>query len=226
MRVHRAPIVACAVALLATVLPAGANDRAPAPVFLPEALRAAAARMPNSRDGPTASLVSVAGTSGARPVYACGVIVAERRDEIVIVTAAHVLGTPHIAFVSAAGERLRVRSTAVIPGHDLAQVTTDRPWRPYAVARRAPPPEIGSRVHLWGPVGGSPFTPHDAVVRPIDDRVTDAPDGAFALDCAACGHGDSGTGVFNDREELVGIVTAGYSADANRILVLSERYPG
>jgi S1-C subfamily serine protease len=56
--------------------------------------------------------------------------------------------------------------------------------------------------------------------------VTDAPDGAFALDCAACGHGDSGTGVFNDRDELVGIVTAGYSADANRLLVLSERYPG
>jgi len=226
MRVRRAPIVACAVALLATALPAAANERAPAPVLLPEALRSAAARMPNSRDGPPPSLVSVAGTSGTHRVYACGVIVGERRDAIVIVTAAHVLGTAGIAFVTAAGERLRVRSTAVIPGHDLAEVTTDRPWRPYAVARLAPRAEIGSRVHLWGPVDGTPFTPHEAVVRPIDDRVTDAPDGAFALDCAACGHGDSGTGVFNDREELVGIITAGYSADANRVLVLSERYPG
>jgi S1-C subfamily serine protease len=129
------------------------------------------------------------------------VIVAERRGEIVILTAAHVLDVAQITFVSAAGERLRVRGTAVVPGHDLALVTTDRPWRAYAVARRAPRPEIGARVHLWGPVGGTPFTPHDAVVRPIDDRVTDAPDGAFALDCAACGHGDSGTGVFNAREE-------------------------
>src|SRR5260370_1339456 len=100
MRALRAPIIACAVALIATVLPAAANDRPAAPVLLPESLRAAAARMHDSHEG------------------------------------------------------------------------------------------------------------------------------AFALDCAACGHGDSGTGVFNARDELVGIVTAGYSADATRILVLSERYPG
>src|SRR5260370_29413402 len=164
--------------------------------------------MHDSRDGPPASLVSVAGSGGAHTIYACGVIVGERRDEIVIQTAAHVLGIAGIAFFTAAGERLRVRNTAVIPGHDLALVTTDRPWRPYTVARLAPRPEMGSRVHLWGPVGRTPFTPHEAVVRPIDDRVTDAPDGAFALDCAACGHGDSGTGVFNARDALVRIVTA------------------
>jgi S1-C subfamily serine protease len=221
MRVHRAPIVACAVALLATALPAAANDRPVAPAFPAEALRAAA-RMHD----PPASLVSVAGTGGTHPVYACGVIVAERRDEIVVLTAAHVLGIARITFVSASGERLRVRGTAVIPGHDLALVTMDRPWRAYAVARLAARPEIGARVHLWGPVGGTRFTPHEAVVRPMDDRVADAPDDAFALDYAACGHGDSGTGVFNANDELVGIVTAGYSADATRILVLSERYPG
>jgi S1-C subfamily serine protease len=225
MRVHRAPIIACAVALLAAALPAAANDRPVTPAFPAEALRAAA-RMHDGHDGPPPSLVSVAGTGGAHPVYACGVIVAERRDEIVVLTAAHVLGIAGITFVSAAGERLRVRGTAVIPGHDLALVTTDRPWHAYAVAHFAPRPESGARVHLWGPVGSTPFTPHQAVVRPMDDRVTDAPEGSFALECAACGHGDSGTGVFNARDELVGIVTAGYSADATRILVLSERYPG
>jgi S1-C subfamily serine protease len=225
MRERGTPIVAGAVALLAVALPAAANDRPNPPAFDPAALRTAVTGRAAVADGPPPSLVAVAATDGSRRASACGVIVAERRDEIVILTTAHAVALDRATFVSAAGERLRVRSTTVVPGHDLALVTADRPWHRYAVAQLAPAPEIGARVHLWGRAGAAPFRLHDAVIRALDERVTDAPDGAFALDCAGCVYGDSGTGVFNARDELVGVVAAGYYTGATRVLVLGERYP-
>jgi S1-C subfamily serine protease len=173
---------------------------------------------------PPASVVLIAGVVGAKSAYGCGVIIGEDRSTVTILTAAHTLQMQRPTFTTVAGERLRVERTAAIDGHDLALVTARRPWRPYAVARFADEPRLGLRVSVWGPIEDEPFTQQDAVVREIDPRVTDAPAGAFAIDCASCGHGDSGTGVFNAREELVGIVVAGYSAGHRTVFVLAERY--
>jgi S1-C subfamily serine protease len=173
---------------------------------------------------PPASVVLIAGTTGAKAAYGCGVIIGEDRSTVTILTAAHTLQIRRATFTTVAGERLRVERTAALEGHDLALVTASRPWRPFEVARFADEPRLGLRVSVWGPIEDEPFTKQDGVVREIDPRVTDAPAGAFAIDCASCGHGDSGTGVFNAREELVGIVVAGYTAGHRTVFVLAERY--
>ncbi len=177
-----------------------------------------------TEQGPPASVVLISGVVGAKAAYGCGVIIGEDRSTVTILTAAHTLQIQRATFTTVAGERLRVERTAAIDGHDLALVTASRPWRPHTVARFAGEPRVGLRVSVWGPIEDEPFTQQDGVVREMDPRVTDPPAGAFAIDCASCGHGDSGTGVFNAREELVGIVVAGYSAGHRKLFVLAERY--
>ncbi|MBV8298822.1 MAG: trypsin-like peptidase domain-containing protein [Candidatus Eremiobacteraeota bacterium] len=174
--------------------------------------------------GPPSSLVLIAGDLDGTPAYGCGVMVAENRDAVTIVTAAHNLQMTRRVVVTAAGERLRVMAARSIAGHDVALIMAERPWRAYAIARVAGRPAPGTRVHVWGPVKNEPFTLQDGIVREIDPRVNDLPPGAFAIDCAACGHGDSGSGVFDGDESLLGIVTASYSAGNRRLFVLGEHY--
>ena len=174
--------------------------------------------------GPPASLVLVSGEIGASAAYGCGVIVREDRSSITVLTAAHNLQMRRLAVTTAADERVHVTASEALPGHDLALITADRPWRRYAVAHPVGDAPLGARVSLWGPIASEPFTPHAAVIRALDARAADVPAGAFALDCAACGHGDSGTGVFNERGALLGIVVASYAADQTRVFVLAERY--
>jgi len=209
----RCVLIGAAIGLFAsTISPSAAQDR----LGSPASLRAF---------GPPASVVLIAGVIGAQPAYGCGVIVDEQRSTVTILTAAHNLQIQRAEFVTVGGDRLQAERTSVIPNHDLALVTTARPAGAFRVAHLASQPAVGTRVRLWGPIDTEPFTLQDAVVREIDPRVTDPPVGAFALDCAACGHGDSGTGVFDDRGDLLGIVTAAYSADKRRLFVLSERAP-
>ncbi|GAC1451379.1 MAG: hypothetical protein PVSMB8_10720 [Vulcanimicrobiaceae bacterium] len=174
--------------------------------------------------GPPPSVVLLTGVIGRLRAYGCGVIIAERRDTVTILTAAHNLAIAAPELVTVAGERLHVRDAIAVDGHDLALVTADRPRGAFEVARYSPHPAIGARVHLWGPVHDVPFTPQEAVIRPIDERVTDTVEGAFAMECSACAHGDSGTGVFDERDRLVGIVTKAYFANDRRLFVMGEGY--
>ena len=207
-------------AALALPLAAPAADR-PAPPIAREQ-PSALAELPGT--GAPLSLVLFAGRVGPRAGCGSGVIVGDDRDHVTILTAAHVLAMARITATTVAGERLRLERWVPVPGHDLAVVTAVRPWRRYEVARMAPHPAAGTAVRLWGPVHDEAFEEQGAVVRPLDPRIPDAPEGAFAIDCPACGHGDSGTGVFTDRNELVGIVVAGYTAGGKPLLVLAERY--
>ncbi|HEY4440389.1 MAG TPA: serine protease [Candidatus Elarobacter sp.] len=173
---------------------------------------------------PPASLVSLRGWLGSRAAAGCGVIVAANDGTIVILTAAHDLTMRRLSVTTVDGERLRVERTEPIAGHDLALVTATRPRLHFEVARIAADPENGAQLSVWGPIEDEPFTYHQAVVRPVDARASAVPPGAFAVDCPDCDHGDSGTGVFNAREELVGIVVAGYNAGRRRVFVLAERW--
>ena len=175
-----------------------------------------------SGDQPPASIVLLAGSIEHRAAYGCGVIVGDARDSIEVLTAGHNLGIDRLEVITVAGEYLRVRSTRRVPNSDLAVLTTDRPHRAYEVAVRAAEAPIGTRVRMWGPIARQPFTPHDGLLRAIDPRVTDAPDGAVALECDRCDHGDSGTGMFDDRGRLVAIVTNGYFLNGVKLFVLGE----
>lgn len=218
----RAGVVVVFVAsLVASSTGASGNERSVPPQILaplPGAVRARAGPEPPS------SVVLIAGILGARPAYGCGVIVGEAGATVTILTAAHDLGMRRLTFTTVDGERLQIERTAVIAGHDLALVTAARPRLRFDVARFAPDPRPGLRVSVWGPIEDEPFTYQDAVVREIDPRATGVPPGSFAIDCPACDHGDSGTGVFDGRGELVGIVVAGYSLGRRRLFVLAERF--
>ena len=174
------------------------------------------------RDEVPASVVLLAGSVDGKPAYGCGVIVNERRDSVEIITAGHNLAIGRLELITVAGERLALRSSVRLPNSDLAVLVTERPRRAYEVAELAKETPIGSRVRLWGPIKSQPFTAHVGRVRAIDPRVTDAPDNAVALDCEQCNHGDSGTGIFDDRGRLVAIVTAGYFLEGVKLFVLGE----
>lgn len=182
-----------------------------------------AARPPDLGDAPPASVVLIQGALGSRVGYGCGVIVADRRSSIVILTAAHNLVMQRPDLITVNGEWLRIHATTILVGHDLALIEADRPDGAFAVAQLAPQPAPGNRVRVWGPIEDRPFTLHDGVVRPLDPRVTGVPDGAFAIDCADCDHGDSGTGIFDDRGRLLGVVTSGYFEKKRKLFVLAER---
>ena len=219
---RRGPLVALIFALLAiSMVPAPARDR----VFRPGVVDFTPRFVRDQRDGPgpPASVILIVGSIGMVPAYGCGVIVADKRDTVTILTAAHNLQIKRADFMTVTGERLGVRKTGVINGHDLALVVADRPGGSYDVARFADAP-VGTRVHIWGPIEDRPFTMQDGVVRAMDQRVTGTPDGAFAIDCKACGHGDSGTGVFDESNRLLGIVTSAYFVNKQRLFVLGEGY--
>lgn len=223
----RSGLIIGAIVAVASIAPAAAQDRG----LLPPPLVGYPGRPFADRadQEPPRSLVLIEGFNGALHAYGCGVIVGETASTITIVTAAHNLTIERAAFVTASGERLRLRTSQKVADHDLALVTADRPGRVYAVAGLAPSPALGARIRVWGPVADRPFTLQDGVIREIDARVTGTPDGAFAVDCAACGRGDSGTGVFDERGRLVGIVTRTYftrtpSGERQRLFVLGERY--
>jgi len=219
---RRGLLVALPIALLIGLAPpVSAADRFPSQPSL-DPLFVARMRQP----APPPSLVLIAGSIGTAPAYGCGVIVAAKDRSITVLTAAHNLRIERARFITTDGERLRVTATTVVAGHDLALVTADRPVRYYEVARLAPDVPLGTHVRVWGPVEDRPFTLQEGTIRPLDPRVTDVPAGAFAIDCPACDHGDSGTGVFDDRGHILGIITASYFADKQRLFVLGERYTG
>jgi len=180
-------------------------------------VRAAAA------EGTPPSNVLIAGFSGAKHAYACAVIVAEDAKHVTLVTALHAMEIERPEFILLTGERLKIVETSAVGGHDLIVLSALRPRTHFAVALTAISPTVGGQLHVWGPIKDVPFTFHDGRVRLMDERVSDAPPGTVAIDCAACDHGDSGTGAYDDAGRLVGIITRGYYADGRKILVAVER---
>jgi hypothetical protein len=171
---------------------------------------------------PPASLLLIAGTIDGKAAYGCAVIVAADARTVTLVTAKHNLAIADAQYILTTGERLEVVRTRPLDAGDLTYVDALRPHRTFAVAEYAPVPAAGETLQLWGPIANVPFTPHAARVRLLDARITDAPIDSLALDCPDCDHGDSGTGVFDARGRLIGIITRGYYADGRKLLVLAE----
>ncbi|GAC1417474.1 MAG: hypothetical protein NVSMB64_27350 [Candidatus Velthaea sp.] len=174
---------------------------------------------------PPATTILIAGFIGDRHAYGCGVIVEDAGRTITILTARHVLDIVRPEYITVGGERLSIASASAVDGHDLAVVIAERPRRGFEIARFAPAPRPGAQLHLWGPIKDVPFTAQAATLRDIDERVTDAPEDSLAMNCDACDHGDSGTGVYDENDRLIGIVTRGYFAGGKKLFVLIERLP-
>jgi V8-like Glu-specific endopeptidase len=113
-----------------------------------------------------------------------------------IETAAHCLQFP---LESINGQPARiVRSMAV--GQDRIRVVVA--GIRFARWAQLASPVVTERVRWWGQPMGVAFVYREGVVSWIsDDRK------AIAVDGTIC-HGDSGSGLFNDRGELVGVVSA------------------
>ena len=83
-------------------------------------------------------------------------------------------------------------------GHDHSIVVVDRTFTHYAP--RVGVPHVGDRVRWWGQPMGEPFVYREGYIAEVTDEV-------LMIDAPIC-HGDSGSGVFNDKGERVGIISA------------------
>lgn len=83
-------------------------------------------------------------------------------------------------------------------GHDHSLVVVERTFDHYAP--RVGKPHVGDRVRWWGQPQGEPFVYREGYIAEITKDW-------ILLDATIC-HGDSGAGVFNDRGERVGIISA------------------
>lgn len=96
------------------------------------------------------------------------------------------------------GEPVQVLSTKET-GRDRIEATLSGvSWKVWAKRGRAL--KQGDRVRWWGNPQGEPDTYREGYVSRVRDD-------AILIDATIC-HGDSGSGLFNERGELVGVVSA------------------
>lgn len=110
-------------------------------------------------------------------------------------TAKHCMTGPLVLVNDVAVEVLDVKET----GKDRVEVTLEGVnWKRWA--KRGPEMKQGDRVRWWGNPHGEPDTYREGYVSRVREDVV-------LIDATVC-HGDSGSGLFNERGELVGIVSA------------------
>ncbi len=148
---------------------------------------------------------------GTRAAFAGGVVLAQTRDALTIVTAAHVPNLERGQVLTQRGEMLAIRSVRVLAGRDVALLTTD-PARD-----RYPAPVVASVVlsnapaYVWGyPSSATPTLSTGRTIAHPQALATKIRPDEITMICATCGHGDSGGGIFTSDGKLVGIVTHGF----------------
>jgi S1-C subfamily serine protease len=159
---------------------------------------------------PNAALVQIHGDSPLGPALGAGVIIGRHGDRYTIATSKHVLAVRRLEVTFADGFTTSdVVASVTAPLRDLAivQVRVDDStsivssvsYPIVSLARLAP--QNGAHLSVVGHPLGKLYTHSDATMyRQIE--------GAYAITCDACNVGDSGGGIFNERNELVGIFTS------------------
>jgi S1-C subfamily serine protease len=151
--------------------------------------------------------------AGGKEADICaGVLVGRDADTLTIATAAHALAGPASALRILDVTRLqyyRVLDVRTLPEYDLAFIRV-RSYKEFTV----PPVQFadamsGEIVTVWGHPGTSFWQSAAGVVTNAHRFVQGESGSARAtLSCDACGPGDAGAGVFDERGRLVGILTA------------------
>jgi len=135
-----------------------------------------------------------------------GVVVSKSGSALVVATAAHNVATGGLIVQTQSGERLNVLKVDAIPGFDLALLTTSAYVGPVFTATFGSP-TLGAPVHVWGHRLDRPYVESSGSILDLDPVLPEGPsNGRFAIDCQACGHGDSGGGVFDADGRLIGIL--------------------
>jgi hypothetical protein len=152
-----------------------------------------------------------------------GTIVSISGNDVRIVTA------KHVAVFGALTVQLNGRSTparilALIPNHDVAviEATVDASITSKFRAALPAMPTGHEPVHLWGG-RGSGIAYKAASVTETGGALPDGPaKGRFEVACNACAIGDSGSGVFDGRGNLVGIYVGYYTYDSGERVGVAE----
>jgi V8-like Glu-specific endopeptidase len=99
-------------------------------------------------------------------------------------------------------------------GDDEAVVTLTKPMFTHW-AKRGPTPKQGDRIRYWGNPLGIPGVYREGIVVAVTDKV-------IAADLQVC-HGDSGAGLWNDKGEMVGVVTSMLPEQNNCAFMVAQR---
>lgn len=180
----------------------------------------------DQRDVARSATVVVMNTKGNLRALGAGVIIDSTRSSLLVVTAAHTLdfgGTLTVATVD--GQVLGVTAVTRSKTQDLAVLRTAVPFGLFQPAKTGSIDDTAGPLRVIGHVGGTLFVNSEAKLQSLHARIPgDTSPAIFAIDCATCGVGDSGGGVFDSSGTLLGIVTSGYSDDSGRVVMtVAER---
>jgi S1-C subfamily serine protease len=162
---------------------------------------------------------SIAGDGQA--AIGSGVVVAREGDVLTLVTAAHVLhvGSPVRILDTTRRSYYDVVGIRVLPAHDLALVRVEAQLQSPPDQATFAKPLAGEPVWVWGNPGDSFWSISTGRVVSTSPHLPHK-DGAarFTIACDACSFGDSGSGVFNSRGQLLGVLTSGWNEPNGRVL--------
>lgn len=157
-----------------------------------------------------------------------GVVVDRRGDVLTLATAAHVVSQPGTLRILDASRQAYydVLSTQLLPQYDLALVQIRAqdafPVAPVEFAE----PRAGQSVWVWGNTGEGLWQVANGSVRNTSAEIPGIWGAArITIECAACAPGDSGSGVFDERGRLLGILTRAWRKAAGGPVLFIEVEP-
>ena len=159
---------------------------------------------------------------GDRANIGGGVVVARDGDVLTIATAAHVLkdGAPMHILDTSRQAYYAVIDVRRLPADDLALIRVRaQPQSPQPVALASAAP--GEPVWVWGHTDNMFWTLATGTVTRVNALLPQRDDTPrITITCDRCSHGDSGSGVFNAKGQLVGILTASWRVPPGPVLFI------
>lgn len=188
------------------------------------ALIALTAATPPDQNRQQTFVVQVSDRPGHASAIGAGVVVAKDATTLTLATAAHIVaqkGELRILDESRTAY-YDVLAIQVLPDYDLALVRV-RAHAEFTVAPATPAmPVAGEPVYVWGHGDSSFWSEAIGTVRDVSAQIPGTSGGTrITIDCAACAHGDSGSGVFDAHGNLLGILTrAWHKKDGGPVLFI------
>lgn len=160
---------------------------------------------------------------GQQAAIGSGVVVAKDGDVLTIATAAHiVMPGRHLEVLDETRRALYdVIDSKMLPDYDLLLIHVRAQPQFHVEPPAIAAPEAGESVYVWGNPGNSFWEMTTGTVqRAAAVLPGEHGDPRITITCDACDHGNSGSGVFNRRGELIGILTAGWKDRAGKVAFL------
>jgi S1-C subfamily serine protease len=173
-------------------------------------------------------VVEVCDRPGHAAAIGAGVVVAKDAATLTLATAAHVVtqkGTLLILDDSRTAF-YEVLATQVLPDYDLALVRVRAHDQFFVTPATLAQPVAGEQVRIWGHADQSFWSLALGTVRETNAQIPGTSGGSrITIECAACDHGDSGSGVFDAQGRLIGIVTRAWRKKSGGPVLFIEVEP-